>query len=58
VGGVRAPEREGVPVALEDVLLEEANTAVAETQGGWGETVDVFPVQAGALQLLFREAVG
>ena len=58
VGGLRAQERERVPVALEDVLIEEANTAVADAHGRWGEAIDVFAVQEVALQLLFRDAVG
>ena len=45
MGGLRAQEREGVPVALEDVLREEADATVAEAQGRWGEAVDVFAVQ-------------
>jgi len=47
-----------VPVAREDMLREEANTAVADTHGRWGEAVDVFAVQEVALQLLFGDAVG
>ena len=58
VCGLRAKEREGVPVALEDVLREEADAAVADAHGRWGEAVDVFAVQEGALQLLCRDAVG
>ena len=58
VGSVRAHEREGVPVALEDVRREESDTTRAEAHGGWGEAVDVFPVQEGVLQFLCREAVG
>ena len=58
VGGLRAQEREGVPVAFEDVLIEEADTAVADAHGRWGEAIDVFPVQEVVLQLLFRDAVG
>ena len=58
VCGLRAQEREGVPVALEDVLREEADAAVADAHGRWGEAIDVFPVQEGALQLLFGDAVG
>jgi hypothetical protein len=57
VGGVRTHEREGVPVALEDVLREEANTAGAETHGRWSEAVDVLPVQAVALKLLCGDQV-
>ena len=58
VGGLRAHEREGVPVALEDVLIEEADATVADAHGRWGEAIDVFAVQEVALQLLFRDAVG
>jgi hypothetical protein len=58
VGGWRAHEREGVPVALEDVLREEADATGADTHGRGGEAVDVFPVQEGVLQCLFRDAVG
>jgi hypothetical protein len=58
VRDLRAHECEGVPIAFEDVLIEEANTTVADTHGGWGEAVDVFPVQDIALQLLFGDAVG
>jgi hypothetical protein len=58
VGVLRAHERQGVPVALEDVLREEADTAGAETQRRGGEAIDVFPVQKGVLKLLFRDAVG
>ena len=58
VCGVRANEREGVPVALEDVLREEADATVADAHGSWGEAVDIFPVQEGVLKLLFGEQVG
>jgi hypothetical protein len=58
VRDLRAYEREGSPIALEDVLIEEANTTVAKAHGGWGEAIDVFAVQEVALQLRFREAVG
>jgi hypothetical protein len=58
VGGVRAEECEGVPVALEDRLRAEAHTAGAEAHGRGGEAVDVGAVQAVALQLRFSQAVG
>ena len=45
VGGLRAQERQRVPVAFEDVLREEADATIADAHGGWGEAVDVFPVQ-------------
>jgi hypothetical protein len=58
VGGLRTQEREGVPVTLEDVLIEEADAAIADTHGGWGQAIDVFAVEEGVLQLLFRNTVG
>ena len=58
VGGLRPQEREGVPVALEDVLREEAEATVADTHRSWSQAIDVFPVQEIALKLLFRDAVG
>jgi len=58
VCGVRAHEREGVPVARADVLREEAEATRAEAHGSWGEAIDVVPVQEGVLKFLFRDAVG
>jgi hypothetical protein len=58
VCGLHAHERQGVPVALEDVLIEEAATAGADAHGGGGEAIDVFAVQEGGLQLLFGEQGG
>jgi len=47
-----------VPVALEDVLREEADATVAEAHGSRGKAIDIFPVQEGVLKLLFGEQVG
>ena len=58
VDGRRAHEREGVPVALEDVLREAAEATVAEAHGRGGEAIDVFAVQERALERLFGEQVG
>ena len=58
VGGLRAHERQSGPVTLQDVLIEEADTTIAEAHGRGGEVVDVFAVQEVPLQLLFRDAVG
>jgi hypothetical protein len=58
VCGLRANQRQGVPVALEDVLIEEADAAGAEAHGSWGEAIDVCAVQEGVLKFLFRDAVG
>jgi hypothetical protein len=58
VCALRAHARQGVPVALADVLREEAETAVADTHGRGGEAIDVFPVPEGGLECLFRNEVG
>jgi len=58
VDGRRTHEREGMPVALEDMLIEEANATVADAHGRWGEAIDVFAVEEVTLKLLFRDAVG
>jgi hypothetical protein len=58
VGGWRPEEGEGVPVALEDVLREEADAPVAETPRRGGEAGDIFPVQEGVLEFWCRDAVG
>jgi hypothetical protein len=58
VGGLRTPERARGPVAREPRRREEADATVADAPGGWGEAVDVCPVQAGVLQLLCGDAVG
>jgi hypothetical protein len=34
-----------MPVAFEDVLIKEANPAVAEAHGRGGKVVDIFAVQ-------------
>ena len=47
-----------MPVTFEDVLIEEADAAVADAHGRWGEAIDVFAVQEVALQFLFGDAVG
>jgi hypothetical protein len=58
VSGLRTQECKGVPVALEDMLIEKADATVADTHGRWGEAVDIFPVQEIVLEVLCRDAVG
>ena len=58
MGGWCTHEREGVPVALEDMLIEESNATVADAQRRWGKAVDVFAVQEVSLELLFGDAIG
>src|SRR5262249_45556089 len=58
VGGWCTQERERGPIALEDMLREEADATRAEAHGRGGQAIDVFAVQAIALQCLCGEAVG
>ena len=58
VCGWRGHEREGVPVACEDMRSEEADAAVAEAQRSRGEAIDVFAVQEVVLKCLCSDAVG
>jgi hypothetical protein len=58
VCSLSANEREGVPVALEDMLVEESDATVADAHGSWGESIDIFTVQEVVLKLLFGEQVG
>ena len=57
VCGVRAHARQGVPVALEDIVREEPDATGAETHRSWRETIDIFSVQEGGLKLRFGEQV-
>jgi hypothetical protein len=57
VFSVGANQRQGVPVALEDVLREAADAAGAEAHGSWSKAIDVCAVQEGGLQLRFRDHV-
>jgi hypothetical protein len=58
VCSVRPHARQGMPVAMEDVLREEADATGAEAHGGGGEAIDIFAMQAGGLQCFFGDAVG
>jgi hypothetical protein len=58
VGGLRAQERQCGPVTLEDVLIEEADTAGADAHRGRSEAIDVFAVQEVSLKLLFGDHSG
>ena len=58
VCGLSANERQGVPVALEDVVIEEADATIADAHGCLSKAIDVFPVQEVVLQFLFRDASG
>jgi hypothetical protein len=58
VFGLSANERQGVPVAMKDVLVEESDATIADTHGSRGEAIDVFAVQEVGLKLLFGDQVG
>ena len=51
--GVRTNERQGVPVVLEDMLGEEAETTGTDAHGSWGKAIDVFAREDRALTLRF-----
>ena len=53
--GLSPKQRQRVPIALEDVLREEADAAGAEAHGSGGEAIDVCAMQEIVLQLLFGE---
>lgn len=55
---VGADEAEGVPVAAQHVLEEEADPAVADAKGGGGPLVDVSPVEEVVLELGLGDLVG
>ena len=57
VFGLGANERQGMPVALEDVLVEEFDATVADAHRSRGEVVDVFAVQEVVLKLGFGDQV-
>jgi hypothetical protein len=44
VFGLRAHERQGMPVLVEDVLVEELDAPGADTHGRWSEAIDVIAV--------------
>jgi hypothetical protein len=57
VFGLSANERQGVPVALEDIVIEEPDATVADTHRSWRETIDIFSVQEVGLKLRFGDQV-
>jgi hypothetical protein len=57
-GSLSPQEREGVPVARENVRREEAAAPGAEAHRSRGKASDIFAVQEGTLPLRVREAVG
>src|SRR5712691_3009164 len=57
VFGLRSNEVEELPIALQNVEVEEADAAVADAHGGWRELIDVFAMQNVLLELGFGDEV-
>ncbi len=55
VFGLRANQRQGVPIALQNVLVEKPNGAVADTHGVGSESIVIFAVQEVGLKFLFGD---
>ena len=53
--GFGANERQSVPIALENVLVEESKGTVADTHGGGGKAIDIFSVQEVGLEFRFGD---
>ena len=58
VCGFSPKKRQGVPGALQNVLVEEPDTTGADAHGSGGEPIDICAVQEGVLKLGFGEQVG
>jgi len=51
-------QRQRVPIALKDMMIEAADATVADAHGSWGKAVDVFAVQEVVLEFRFGDHVG
>jgi hypothetical protein len=51
-------DSEDVPIALEDVFVEEANAAIADTHGIGGPVINVLPVEEIVLEFLLGDQIG
>ena len=56
--GLGTEDSEDVPVSLEDVFEEEANSAIADAHGVGGPVIDVFPVEEVVLEFLLSDQIG
>jgi len=56
--GLGSEDSEDVPVSLEDVFVEEANAAIADTHGIGGPVINVFPVEEIILEFLLGDQIG
>jgi hypothetical protein len=55
--GLGPNKRQSVPIAMENVLIEEPDAAVANAHGSRGEPIDVFAVQEVVLEFGFGDQV-
>jgi hypothetical protein len=56
--GLGSEDSENVPVSLEDVLVEEANPAIADPHGIGRPVLDVLSVEEIALKFLLGDQIG
>ena len=56
--GLSSHDLQGFPVAVQDLLGEEPDSAITEAHGAWRETIAVFSMQQRVVQVLCCEEVG
>jgi hypothetical protein len=56
--GLGSEDTEDMPVSLEDVLVEEANPAIADPHGIGGPVIDVLSVEEIVLKFLLGDQIG
>jgi hypothetical protein len=56
--GLGSEDTENVPVSLEDVFVEEANSAIADPHGIGGPVIDVLSVEEIVLEFLLGDQIG
>ncbi len=56
--GLGSEDSEDVPVALEDVFVEEADATIADAHGIWGPVIDVLAVEEIFLEFLLGDQIG
>jgi hypothetical protein len=55
--GLGSEDSEDVPVALEDMFIKKAYSAIADSHGIGGPLVNIFPLKEIVLKLLFSDLV-
>ena len=56
--GLGSEDSENVPVSLEDVFVEEADSAIADAHGIGGPVINVLPVEEIVLEFLLSDQIG